>query len=277
WEKDNNKYYIKEYLDSVTELTQKVRARVNGGVSQESDYLRAKVTLDDAKVRYETADKELKEAKIRISYLIGEEIETTEKYTKKLIVPTFIKENEVMSLSPVIKMLLKDKNIKETGYRAAVREALPKLSVTGTYKEHFRKTVSPDTQIYFQITMPLFDGGLISNKSKEAAAQVRISEYKVQNAKRELNRNYSEIRSTIEKEVKLQKVFKENQMNAKKNILLYMAEFNLGTRPLSDLIAAQRELLTANLAEIDSRMNYYVSLAGMYNLYGNTIDSLDLM
>ncbi|ECF2367713.1 TPA: TolC family protein [Salmonella enterica] len=277
WEKKKNKYYIKEYLDTINNLANKVKLRVNGGLSTESDYIRAKVTQDDARVRYENADKELNEARIRLSYLIGENVDIVNNYEKSLKLPAFISENEVFSISPVIKMLKKDMEIKEYGYQSAARERLPKLYIQGTYKEHFKKTKSPDTQVYLQLTIPVFDGGLITNKSKEAAAQIRVSEYKLQNAQRELKKNYGEIRSTIEKEFKLQNIYLDNTNNAKKNIKLYDAEFTLGTRPLSDLISAQRELLTANLSETSSIKNYYIALAGIYNLYGNTIQSLDFM
>ncbi|EBP4586391.1 TolC family protein [Salmonella enterica] len=277
WEKKKNKYYIKEYLDTINNLANKVKLRVNGGLSTESDYIRAKVTQDDARVRYENADKELNEARIRLSYLIGEKVDIINNYEKSLNLPAFISENEVFSISPVVKMLKKDIEIKEYGYQSSVRERLPKLYIQGTYKEHFKKTKSPDTQVYLQLTIPVFDGGLITNKSKEEAAQIRISEYKLQNAQRELKKNYGEIRSTIEKEFKLQNIYLDNTNNAKKNIKLYDAEFTLGTRPLSDLISAQRELLTANLSETSSIKNYYIALAGIYNLYGNTIQSLDFM
>ncbi|EAQ6131905.1 TolC family protein [Salmonella enterica] len=277
WEKEQNNNYIKQYLDSVTDLSNKVQARVKGGLSPESDYLRAKVMLDDARIRYENSGNALNEAKIRLNYLIGESVVITDTYNKRVQMPEFIDENKVISISPVMKMLQTDIEVKEKGYRSAVMERLPKLYVQGSYKEHFKNTTSPDTQIYLQLTVPLFDGGIITYKSKEAAARKRISEYKLINAKRELNKNYGEIRSTIEKEYKLQKVFTENTSNAKKNILLYNSEFVLGTRPLSDLISAERELLTAHLSETESKRNYYISLAGMFNLYGNTIASLNYM
>ena len=125
--------------------------------------------------------------------------------------------------------------------------------------------------------MPLFDGGGIRNRANELGSQMKISEYKMQTALRELNRNYSEVKSTLEREVELQKIYIETKNNAQKNITLYESEFVLGMRPLSDLISAHRELLTANLSMTNSRMSYYVNLAAMYNLYGDTKEAIKFM
>ena len=277
WQKEQDKRNIKSYLDSTTVLTQKVKARVNGGLSQESDYIRAKVALDEARARYENIEKELKEGIIRLNALVGEDISITEKHNKPLSVPEFIKENEVITISPLLKMLKTEVDVKKYEYKAALRENLPKLQLVGSYKEHFKKTTSPDMQVYLQVTMPLFDGGVIRNRANELSSQMKISEYKMQTALRELNRNYSEVKSNLEREVKLQKIYNETRSNSQKNITLYESEFMLGTRPLSDLISAHRELLTASLSMTSSRMNYYVNLAAMYNLYGDTKESIKFM
>lgn len=277
WKKEQDKINIKKYLDSATVLTQRVKARVNGGLSQESDYIRAKVALDEARARHENIEKELKEGIIRLNALVGENISVTEKHNRPLTVPDFIKENEVIAISPLLKMLKTEMDIRKYEYKSALREHLPKLQIVGSYKEHFKKTTSPDMQIYLQVTMPLFDGGGINNRANEFGSQMKISEYKMQTALRELNRHYSEVKSTLEREVELQKIYNETRMNSQKNIALYESEFMLGTRPLSDLISAHRELLTANLSMTDSRMNYYVNLAAMYNLYGDTKEAIKFM
>ena len=62
---------------------------------------------------------------------------------------------------------------------------------------------------------------------------------------------------------------------AKKTLNIYQSEFSLGSRPLTDLINAQKDLLNVKIDILNDKMNAYLAVLSLYNLNGDTMSGLN--
>jgi len=279
WRKQKTKSITGEYVKSVEKLAGKVQARVDGGLSEASDSVRAMAALDEARTRMEDADKSLEDARVTLSAMIGQTYTINEKFDEnaKPSVPKFPATPELYENSFVIKMLSEKAKQKKEEYEYARKDPFPKLQLLGNYKERFEDSDAPSSQFFLQFSMPLMDGGLSRGKTNEARSMKNISEYQLQSGVRDLNKNFSILKLTLEKESRIWGLNKSSVGKASKTLDLYDKEFIMGNRPLSDIISAQRELYNARLSLLNSRYNFNSSISAIYNLFGDTASSIKFM
>ncbi|WP_273793879.1 TolC family protein [Brucella anthropi] len=279
WRKAKTKLITDDYVRSVEKLAKKVQARVNGGLSEASDSVRAMAALDEAKTRQEDADKSLEDAQLSFNSLIGEKVNIKDNFdeNKKPIIPKFPATPDLYENSFVIKMLSEKMKQKKEEYEYAKKDPFPKLQLLGNYKQRFEDSDAPSSQFYLQFNMPLMDGGLSRSKTNEARSMKNISEYQLQSGIRDLNKNFSILKITVEKENRIWDLNRASIQKAAKTLELYEKEFVLGNRPLSDIISAQRDVYTARTSLTNSKYNFDSSISAIYNLYGDTIKSIDFM
>ncbi|KAB8312334.1 TolC family protein [Erwinia endophytica] len=272
WRKKRTLEIGKEYLNQVTGLTEKVKLRVEGGLSPSSDLVRSEASVDDAKTRLENAEKDFVNAKINLSSLIGrnDDISTMFNENSHPVVPKFISNNELEHINLLLKQLDSDIQQKQYEYQFTRKSDYPKVQFLANYKQRNQSVDSPDLQFYIQVTVPIFTGFMSTNKINEAAADVRLSNYKRESALRDLNKNYNSTKSSIEKEVSIWELNNNAIINSRRTLELYQNEFNLGSRPLSDIIDAQRELQVSLIDMVDAKANFYDYVAAAYNLCGDT-------
>lgn len=279
WRKQKIKAVTGDYANSIEKLANKVQARVNGGLSEASDSVRAMAALDEARTRLEDADKALEDAKLTLSSIIGQSYTVNEKFdeNKKPIIPKLPATPELYENSFVIKMLSEKAKQKKEEYEFAKKDPFPKLQLLGNYKERFEDSDAPSSQFFLQFSMPLMDGGLSRGKTNEARSMKNISEYQLQSGVRDLNKNFSILKMTLDKESKIWELNRASIVKAAKTLDLYDKEFVMGNRPLSDIISAQRDLYTAKISLLNSKYNFNSSLSALYNLYGDTASSIKFM
>lgn len=277
WKSQRELVITTDYLNSIKSLTDKVNARVNGGLSPDSDAIRALATLDDARTRKENVEKELSNSQNFLASMIGVEDKLTlpiSEMTENRI-PDVINKQQPEQVNLLLKMMDAQSAQKRSEYEFVKKDDYPKVQVISNYKKRFNTTVqSPDTQVYVQVSMPIFNGFMTTNKIGAAATEIQLADYKRETALRDLHRNFTSLKVSMQKEMIAWKYNKGAIDKSEKTLRLYQDEFVSGDRTLSDIISAQRELFNARKTLLESRYNFNTYISAVFNLYGSTIDSI---
>ena len=265
------------YLHDVVILANKLRSRVSGGLSPESDSIRAQASLDEAETQKENALKSLEDAKVFLASLIGTDQEISDSFNENSIknLSYVVDDLRLNQENLLLKMLSTQIEQKRNEADSVKKNDYPKVQILGNYKDHFSQNVqSPDTQYFIQVSMPIFDGFLNRNKEYDSLSQLKLSEYNYESALRDLHRNFSALKLSLIKEENIWRLNKKTVEKSLKTLSLYNSEFTLGVRPLSDIITAHKDLFNAQKALVESKYNYCTYIAAIYNLYGETDHSL---
>ncbi|WP_345831205.1 TolC family protein [Erwinia sp. HDF1-3R] len=276
WKKKNEENVLESDYSSLSSLVNKVHARVDAGMSQESDMLRAKVAADETRNKLDNVRKELGNAEIQLSSLTGLALSKNDVYDVSNINITNIKitKRDIIKYSPALKVLSTRVEQKRIEYNAIKKDDYPKVNAIANYKEHFRNVVSPDMQFFVQVSMPLFNGFNSTNKRKAAISELEINKLTLSMAEKDLVKNYETLLNSFDRERKAWEMLKTNAVNSKKVKEQFYNEFPLGIKGIEDLITAERSETDAELRLIDSQYNIYLYYLAIFHLNGNTDEAI---
>ncbi|RBL85140.1 hypothetical protein DDE05_19150 [Streptomyces cavourensis] len=167
---------------------------------------------------------------------------------------------------------------RRRGVDRARADRYPKVDVMASYKKPFQDDVRGlGMNVYAQVSMDIFDGGLKSARVDEAGAAQREARARYESTRRELRDAADRLVFDINTSYDQWRLSALGLTEAARTQSLYLEEFRLGSRSLNDLISAQNDYFAQGVDNIDAYSNYILSVLGLFHVAGRMADGLDTL
>ena len=158
----------------------------------------------------------------------------------------------------------------------------PRLDLTIDYKrtlenvDNLYNVSDTDGGVQLKLTFDIFD---LSKKAKirEAYAQVNVNEAQLGKERSTVNDEVRALLGDIDITSQQWTISEEASKEADKTRGLYLEEFRLGDRKLSDLITAETEYFTSRTDAIDARYGFMRAVFSIYYLAGKPREGLQAL
>lgn len=268
-----------EHTAELRRLAVLMQERVQGGLSPQSEVIRSRLALTNAQNRLKTIAKNFDQAQQSLRALTGETIRTEPIMLQldSIEVPVDVLASSIEG-NYSLQALRAQLSGADAGLDRARADRYPKVDVVAAYKKPFQDDVRGlGMNVYAQVTMDIFDGGLKSARIDEAGAAQREARARFESSRRELrdaaDRLVFDIRTSHDQWL----LSKTGQDEAARTKSLYMDEFRLGSRSLNDLISAQNDDFAQRVDNVDAYSNYLMSVLGLFHVAGRMADGLDTL
>lgn len=269
-----------DYLNQVEKLQTLINKRVDAGFSARSDKVRGDLALSEAKSSLEIAQQSKQESQISLMNMLGIPVNEVD----SLLEPAFTYNGDVNEISTTIqqknlsiKMMRANMNMAESKVEFAEAERYPTINLYGTYRKDFNRNNFPGNEVYVQMTIPLTDGGLLRARKSEAMNNYEVSKITLEQAYRDLNKRLANFINLYQTTRNKLEIDLNSAVQAKQTLNIYQTEFSLGNRSLTDLISAQKDLLSSHIELLSDKKNAYLAILSLYNLSGDTMAGLSTL
>lgn len=153
--------------------------------------------------------------------------------------------------------------------RSRLSDHLPTVDATVTRSNNHNgnpltQQFSPEeteTTIYgLQLTMPLFQGGRITSRSREAKARLAQAQEQLLNQRRLVVRNTRNLYKSVATDVVRVKARLKAIRSAQSALEATQTGYEVGTRNIVDVLQAQQRLFDSQFSYADSRYTYLLNL-----------------
>ncbi len=267
-----------EHTAELRRLAALMQERVRGGLSPQSEFIRSQLALTNAQNRLKTINKNFDQAQQSLRALTGE---TVRSEPIRLKLDSIDVAADVLASSIDGNYSLQSLRAQMSGAEAGVDRAradrYPKVDVMASYKKPFQDVRGLGTNVYAQVTLDIFDGGLKSARVDEASAAQREARARFESTRRELRDAADRLVFDIDTSYDQWQLSASGQDEAARTKSLYLEEFRLGSRSLNDLISAQNDYFTQRVDNIDAYSNHILSVLGLFHVAGRMADGLDTL
>lgn len=268
-----------EHTAELRRLTALMEERVRGGLSPQSEVIRSRLALTNAQNRLKTITKNFDQAQQSLRALTGETVRSEPIGLKldSVEVPVDVLASSIEG-NYSLQALRAQLSGADAGVDRARADRYPKVDVMASYKKPFQDDVRGlGMNVYAQVTMDIFDGGLKSARVDEAGAAQREARARFESTRRELRDAADRLVFDINTSYDQWRLSASGQDEAARTKSLYMDEFRLGSRSLNDLISAQNDYFAQRVDNIDAYSNYLLSVVGLFHVAGRMADGLDTL
>jgi len=164
--------------------------------------------------------------------------------------------------------------------RARASGHLPTLDATVTQAHsvtgapNFFGADTADTTIYgLQFNMPLYSGGLVRARTKEASARKRQAEELLLNQRRTVTRDVRNLYQAVATDVVRVKARLRGIESARSALDATQTGYEVGTRNIVDVLQAQQLLFRSQFDYADSRYNYVLDLLALKDAAGALVSA----
>jgi outer membrane protein len=159
--------------------------------------------------------------------------------------------------------------------KAAKSQHLPKISISADYTKRDTEAsasasalLTEQTAINLNLTMPIFSGGLISSQARQASYRAQATEQNYIAAKRNtIQAARSNYQLTITNTARV-KARNQAITSAESALKATQAGYDVGTRNIVDVLAAQRTLFQAKRNFSNARYDYILSMMRLKQVAG---------
>ncbi len=270
-----------EYVKKIEALNKTIAESVAGGISPQSDAVRGRLALSNAINRRKAIDLKLSRAHQRLNALVGIEVDAVP--AKRMALPAVRGVDEVAvnaaDNNPAVLARGAALEGSRKGVAGAKANLKPRLDLTIDYKrsmenvDNLYNISDTDGGVQLKLTFDIFD---LSKKAKirEAYAQVNVNEAQLGKERATVNDEVRALLGDIDITSQQWTISEEATKEAEKTRGLYLEEFRLGDRKLSDLITAETEYFTSRTDAIDARYGFLRAVFSIYYLAGKPREGL---
>ena len=154
--------------------------------------------------------------------------------------------------------------------RARRSDHLPTIDATATYADSVTggqnffggagDTTTENTVYALSLTVPLYQGGAVRSKVREANARVVQSQEQLLNQKRTVTRNTRNLFKSVATDVVRVEARLKAIRSSQSALEATETGYEVGTRNIVDVLQAQQRLFSTQFDYADSRYNYVVNL-----------------
>ena len=269
------------YVDKITSLNKTIAESVAGGISPQSDAVRGRLALSNAINRRKDIELQLSRAQQKLNALVGIDVEALP--AKRMALPK-VRDLDAVAVNaadqnPAVLArgaALEGSRKNVVGAKASLK---PRLDLTIDYKrtlenvDNLYNVSDTDGGVQLKLTFDIFD---LSKKAKirEAYAQLNVNEAQLGKERSTVNDEVRALLGDIDITSQQWTISEEASREADKTRGLYLEEFRLGDRKLSDLITAETEYFTSRTDAIDARYGFMHAVFSIYYLAGKPHDGL---
>lgn len=269
-----------DYLTHVSDLQKLINQRVSAGFSAYSDRVRGELALSEAQSRVKIASQNLTDTRIALKNLTGYSPDAVSSLLSKPF--TFHQDvNQITFNSthqnPSLEMLRSNVNMNAAKVEAQQSERYPTIQLFGTYRADLHRENFPGSEAYVQMSVPLTDGGLLRARVSEAVNNHEAAKITLEMAYRDLDKRQQDFINLYQSAKGRLSIDLQSQAQAQHTLDIYQSEFSMGSRPLTDLINAQKDLLNINTEVLNDKMSAYIAVLSLYNLNGDTLNGIETL
>jgi len=267
-QQDNLEFTIAEKKAIEGQLEQ-VKQRFDVGLIAVTDVHEAQAGFDQAKANMIDAENQLDDSKEALREIIGEneinllglgnKIEYSPPVPNDIIEWLQISETNNLNILAAFngaEVSRKNFSIQQSGH-------IPTLDIVADYQvvdvtSSFGQR--GDTQsVGLQLNVPLFQGGLISSRSKQAHFDYLVSKEKLLSTKRQVKRQLRNTFRDVISSLSRVKALKASVTSSESALEANKSGFEVGTRTMIDVLAEQRNLYRAKRDYSRSRYDYLIN------------------
>jgi len=264
---EGDMYIQADLIDALSARVDDLRDRVKLGRSRPAEMLQAQTDLADAKVTYEKQRGSLNAAKETLAFYIGI---PSGYFTLKETVPfptAAQLENYVQNSlkRPDVLSQLESLRQAERNLSVAQGQLWPTVTANGNYLASQDPVSNQiDGTMTIEVSMPIFDGGLILgqiHQNKEIVRQSRLNVQQLQRTSDEDTRTaYANFNASVAQVI----VLREAALLAAKNIEAQVEDYRKGVVSNLDVLIALRDYQTARQGLHDANMQARLNLINLH-------------
>ena len=239
----------KRYRDIVQELVNTVLDKVEEEVLSKTEYLQAKVNLNDAELSVVKSENMLILRQMSINRLIGYEIKTNIDTDDSITVDFSVIDNSdyiqtALSTRPEIKISQNLVEISDLEVNLSRSPYMPSIGV-GAYGRYGTPgpNLSPDANFNYQffgyLNMPLIYFGKKGKEVEASRIRNQIASYQLDKTQDLVTLEVSQSRYTLEESVKKVELTRNSVQQADENLDLITDRYDEGLSPIIDVLNAQ--------------------------------------
>ncbi|MEM9622211.1 MAG: TolC family outer membrane protein [Pseudomonadota bacterium] len=271
---------------AVKRQLEQVQQRFDVGLVAITDVLESQAAYDAAVVRRIQADGDHSIFFETLSTLSGEYYESLDRLSHKLpiINPAPMTEQKWVDTALLTNLGIRAAQEQLTAARRNVRsrrsDALPTVDATVTQVHsvtgapNFFNADTTDQVVYgLQFNLPLYTGGLIRARSKEAKAQEDQASETLLDQQRTVTRDTRNLFQAVATDVVRVKARLKAINSAQSALEATETGYEVGTRNIVDVLQAQQRLYSSQFDYADSRYNYVINLMRLKQTAGTLQDA----
>lgn len=262
-----------------------IRNRRAAGLATEHEVLATEVTLDQMRLRLETARRGVKQARAWIAFLTGAELSPNSVPRRaergvEIAVPVETDALRVARDRPEIAARRSDLAAAEAVVGASRSERLPQVALTARYEQAKpnmmnippRDEWQDDSFVGATLTWTLFDGGVARAKVAEARARALQARARLEQTEASVVFDVREARIGIEDAQGRIRVAERAEESAKKNLQVVTDLWNGGLARHADVLDAHTQLADTEYQALAARADAVLALAAMEHAMGRSAD-----
>ncbi len=271
---------------AVKRQLEQVQQRFDVGLVAITDVLESQAVYDSAVVRRIQADGDHDIFFESLSTLTGIAYERLDRLSEKLPIVNPSPQDESAWVEEAMRSNLGVLAAQEQliaaqrNVRARASGHLPTIDATITQAHsvtgapNFFNADTTDVTIYgLQFNMPLYTGGLIRARTKEASALKRQAEELLLNQQRTVTRDVRNLYQAVATDVVRVKARLKAIESSRSALDATETGYQVGTRNIVDVLQAQQLLFRSQFDYADSRYNYVLDLLALKDVAGSLVDA----
>lgn len=263
-----------EYKNSVETLTQKIKERVEMGVTDPQDLLMVEVKLNEAKYQLSQAQLDFETGVMALNSIIGlpldKKIELEDKTSKvaindALLTASVQNHYEVMAAMNVTKITQSQLKLNDSKYKPQLY-----IGADGSYSSpgyNFKKDLNLNYALYAKISIPIFEWGKRKSEKRISSQKIDIAFDKLNKVIDRVELEVKTSRTSLIQAIKQVELAESSLAKAQENELMAIEKYNEGRISIVEVISAQTYRQT-------SQMNYAQSKVAAQLYYSELIKVL---
>lgn len=235
-------------------------ARAEGGVDNQGDVRQVEVRIRGLEASAESIQAQLQAAENEYQILVGAPSGVLEDTDLTFLDREISKDlREQIRVSPQIRALQMEQAAVSSQYQYVRKSWLPQLSVSLSQGKTSIYGAN-DTQVMFNVTSNVFDGGNTFFQAENAAKQVESARWNVQKSMEDNATNVSESFQQALGYKQEAAIYKVRETQSKQVMSLYNDQYRVNRRSVLDLLNAAQEYYQTIDSQINSMASYQITM-----------------
>ncbi|MGM9795882.1 MAG: TolC family protein [Candidatus Aphodosoma sp.] len=257
---------LEDYKASVTSLTEKIRERVEAGMTDRQDLLMMEVRLNDADFQYRQSKKNFENSMMALNSLIGEPLDKFIEIDDTVSYFTLTQEVRELNERPELKIARMKMNIAESEHNLTVSKYRPQISVgiDGTYSSpgyNFKSDMDFNYAVYATLSVPISEWGRVRNEAKATKIKSEIAMDNYNKVKDEVNLDIEAARNSLNQTIEQTELARISLQKALENEELAIDRYHEGKASILEVIDAQNYRQNAQMNFVQAKLAAHNDLA----------------
>ena len=252
----------KAYRKVVGELVQNIGDAEEVGMTSSNEVLKVKVRYNEAELMLQKAENGLVLSRMNLCRLIGLDLHTEIVIRDTLpetITPGILGEGEDITERPDYHLLKKEVELKQQQIQLTRSEFLPQIGVSvgygygGGLELNGKSDANASLNAMASVQIPVFYWGEGRNKVRAAQTEQEMTQLNLEKSAQLMELEVASTRFNIKDAQKRIEMCRDALVQAKENLRISQAEYEIGTESLSNLLEAQAQWQDAWSQWVDAK------------------------